>query len=313
MTIIILIILAAVTIKSFWDSKFINTAMNGTINYAKAQGDEVDMLQNMSDRLDKTLNKIGNMNIGGTGGNEGLTSPSTISVSNITTTSMSVSGELASPDYVEKARLEYKKTADGNWSSAELTYSNNTMWTSELTGLIPATSYDLRIVVTNPSGLSAYETISQMTNEEIMYSWERYQADYYDNSLSITDDTMTEYDVTFYYQTGFYASKERVVSKTEGILLTDPEFREVKDLEGYHIRGDNIVTINGKSVYNTVIYINRVAQVDDTHYRLYGFQYVHNSGGPLTLRGQYVDTVQSTNQNAYPSDGISGSYWYVKQ
>ena len=69
-TIIVLIILAAVTIKSFYDSKFMNTAMNGTINYAKAQGDEVEMMQNISDKLDETVNKIENLNIGGIAGGE---------------------------------------------------------------------------------------------------------------------------------------------------------------------------------------------------------------------------------------------------
>ena len=32
-----------------------------------------------------------------------------------------------------------------------------------------------------------------------------------------------------------------------------------------------------------------------------------------TLKGSYIDLVTSTNSNAYPDDGISGNYWYVKQ
>lgn len=30
-------------------------------------------------------------------------------------------------------------------------------------------------------------------------------------------------------------------------------------------------------------------------------------------QGSYIDLVTSTNSNAYPTDGISGDYWYVKQ
>ncbi len=57
-TIIVLIILAAVTIISIQDSKLINTAINGTINYAGAQSNEVLMVNNISDKLDDTINKI---------------------------------------------------------------------------------------------------------------------------------------------------------------------------------------------------------------------------------------------------------------
>ena len=63
-TIIVLVILAAVTIKSLYDSKFINTAMEGTVNYAEEQGQEVVILQNVSDKLDYTANRIENLGIG---------------------------------------------------------------------------------------------------------------------------------------------------------------------------------------------------------------------------------------------------------
>lgn len=31
-----------------------------------------------------------------------------------------------------------------------------------------------------------------------------------------------------------------------------------------------------------------------------------------TSKGSYIDTVESDNENAYPNNGISGDYWYVK-
>ncbi len=57
-TIIILIILAAVTIKSFWDSHFIDLAMQGAINYTKAQGDELNILNDIQDKIDEAIPKI---------------------------------------------------------------------------------------------------------------------------------------------------------------------------------------------------------------------------------------------------------------
>ena len=57
-TIIILIILAAVTIFYIQDNKFIETAMNGTINYANAQTQEIEIVNDISDMLDEAIEKI---------------------------------------------------------------------------------------------------------------------------------------------------------------------------------------------------------------------------------------------------------------
>ena len=74
-TIIILIILAAVTIFAFRDSKLIEVAINGTTNYANAQAVEESIMLELSDRLDKELEKIESAQGGKgeqeEGGNEG--------------------------------------------------------------------------------------------------------------------------------------------------------------------------------------------------------------------------------------------------
>ena len=76
-TIIILIILAAVTIFAFRDSKLIEVAINGTTNYANAQAVEESIMLELSDRLDKELEKIESAQGGKgeqeEGGNEGTT------------------------------------------------------------------------------------------------------------------------------------------------------------------------------------------------------------------------------------------------
>lgn len=57
-TIIVLIILAAVTIMSFRESGIINTSVNGTINYAKAQEDEKIKMDQLDDDLQAILQRI---------------------------------------------------------------------------------------------------------------------------------------------------------------------------------------------------------------------------------------------------------------
>ena len=57
-TIIVLIILAAVTIMSFKDSKLINTAVNGAVNYANAQEYEMKAVNYTVDLLDEKVSSI---------------------------------------------------------------------------------------------------------------------------------------------------------------------------------------------------------------------------------------------------------------
>ena len=57
-TIIVLIILAAVTIMSFQDSNLINTAVNGTINYANAQSYEQQAMEDLYTTLSQKINAV---------------------------------------------------------------------------------------------------------------------------------------------------------------------------------------------------------------------------------------------------------------
>lgn len=43
-----------------------------------------------------------------------------------------------------------------------------------------------------------------------------------------------------------------------------------------------------------------------------GSQYIGYVFATHDIKGSYVGTVTSYNQNAYPTDGVSGSYWYVR-
>ncbi len=57
-TIIVLIILAAVTVMSFTDSGLINTAVNGTINYANAQHEEQVVMNELYENLSDKVNAV---------------------------------------------------------------------------------------------------------------------------------------------------------------------------------------------------------------------------------------------------------------
>ena len=57
-TIIVLIILAAVTVMSFTDSGLINTVVNGTINYANAQHEEQVVMNELYENLSDKVNAV---------------------------------------------------------------------------------------------------------------------------------------------------------------------------------------------------------------------------------------------------------------
>lgn len=63
-TIIILVILAAVTIKSVLKNGIVDKALAGTENYAKEQYKEVDKLEEMASKIDDAVDKIENITAG---------------------------------------------------------------------------------------------------------------------------------------------------------------------------------------------------------------------------------------------------------
>lgn len=65
-TIIVLIILAAVTIMSFTQTGIINTAVNGTINYANAQRHELVTMNDLDTNLQQIIQKVNEAQYGKT-------------------------------------------------------------------------------------------------------------------------------------------------------------------------------------------------------------------------------------------------------
>lgn len=64
-TIIVLVILAAITISVAFNSGIINTAVNGTVNYATAQRDEQVTFDKLDENLQDIISRIESYNIGG--------------------------------------------------------------------------------------------------------------------------------------------------------------------------------------------------------------------------------------------------------
>lgn len=67
-TIIVLVILAAVSINAVFNANFIGLATNGTINYAEAQANEEKEMENLDSFLQNTITKLDENDFSGSGG-----------------------------------------------------------------------------------------------------------------------------------------------------------------------------------------------------------------------------------------------------
>lgn len=42
-------------------------------------------------------------------------------------------------------------------------------------------------------------------------------------------------------------------------------------------------------------------------------KYIEYPSKPSSIKGDYIDTIEHIDENAYPTNGIAGDYWYVRK
>ena len=153
-----------------------------------------------------------------------------------------------------------------------------------------------------------------------LYKWKRYSV----NSTSTLDKTnygMITYYVSSSGATNRYlpAYESSLRATPSGILVLGVSW--IDALYNFDIIFSYQYSINGQTVTNMWDMSNSVNQ---TYSTLYAFvpqtggrgwsgpchQYIYTSQ-TLTSIGSYLEDVYSDSRNAYPDNGILGSYWYV--
>ena len=77
----------------------------------------------------------------------------------------------------------------------------------------------------------------------------------------------------------------------------------------YRTMYDNGIKFHGGGL----VLCDDVRKTDIYYYEaVYHYNYLARITNVLYYQGNFIDTVESDNESAYPDNGISGNYWYVK-
>lgn len=180
-------------------------------------------------------------------------------------------------------------------SGGALTYtSNNTSIATVnssgvITGVAAGTTTITINVAANGNYTAGSKNITVTVSNTITYTWKKYSV----NSTPGYDESTYEYNCS-YHSTRFGDEDYGTV------YFTDDDFANDNENGG---------ALSGHSPGES--WIEYVSGDDYEEYTYLGSTTIHHEG--TQSKGSYIGTVSSTNSSAYPSNGVSGGYWYVKQ
>lgn len=185
---------------------------------------------------------------------------------------------------------------------------------------------NIKTIIRNGTELSKITNSAGTVIWQKLYVWKRY------NIQTTTSSTYTEYS-----SSKSINSSGNVPYKTsDGKLYKTKTFNN--STGAFTLSSSAAATIGSKPL---VYWINQQSDLNTVqYYTNQGYRYFYGNNNdcyyirgtslsnitcPFTLtryygakqttnsQGSYIDLVTSTNPDAYPTNGISGSYWYVKQ
>ena len=151
-----------------------------------------------------------------------------------------------------------------------------------ITGVKAGTATITISAAANGNYTAGSKNITVTVSNVITYTWKKYNV----NTTPGYDEYVYEYDYHYHSEIG-------------GI---EDEYDTVNIDESYFpIDGHNA----GES------WISYLSVTDYEEYTYLGSSTIHHSA--TSTKGSYIGTVTSTNPSEYPTNGVQGGYWYVKQ
>ena len=222
----------------------------------------------------------------------------TISASSVTSSGFTVSGTTTDST---SGIASYKLYLNGSY------HTSNTTGRFTLSGLASGTTYSAYVIATDKAGNTrTSNTISQQTPYQ--YVWKKYTIN---ESVTRTSKSLSNRGWSVYVMIGtdytYDSSTQRyeVSGSTRFVRGYDrSDFNS-----GYrYLKTENCLDGGFSSIDNcSAVYYIRSAVDYDT------FNATRYTPSVTQSRGTLVGTVTSSSSSAYPTNGISGSYWYVKQ
>ena len=263
-------------------------------------------------------------------------------VSNITSTSLTinVTSEKGTNDI---ASYYYSISSNSN----DTNFVNDVSNSYSFSNLISNTTYYIKVYAVDSNGKSSdIYSLSQKT--KVVYTWGKYDIKettnykvqtnsdegeiyihyYWDdtwvrNGPEIYSNYSIGSDGTFYcygklgkvsVPTQYYTGETDKNGNKEYRGLTDEEINSYfKDYIGKYVCSDTEVSNQYDSNEIMLIKSNMTSSSNSHNEWLITDSLTTVANGTTKSKGTYIEDVTSDNSSAYPSNGVSGSYWYVRK
>ena len=263
-------------------------------------------------------------------------------VSNITSTSLTinVTSEKGTNDI---ASYYYSISSNSN----DTNFVNDVSNSYSFSNLISNTTYFIKVYAVDSNGKSSHiYSLSQKT--KVVYTWGKYDIKETTNYKVQTnsgsgriylhykdDDTWERYRPVIYssYSIGsngkfycsgritdvsvplqYYTGETDKNGNKEYRALTDEEINSYfKDYIGKYVCSDEVVSNQYDSDSLVVITSNMTSSGNSREIWLVTNTLSAVANGTTKSKGTYIEDVTSDNGNTYPSNGVSGGYWYVRK
>lgn len=263
-------------------------------------------------------------------------------VSNITSTSLTinVTSEKGTNDI---ASYYYSISSNSN----DTNFVNDVSNSYSFSNLISNTTYFIKVYAVDSNGKSSHiYSLSQKT--KVVYTWGKYDIKettnykvqtnsdegeiyihyYWDdtwvrNGPEIYSNYSIGSDGTFYcygklgkvsVPTQYYTGETDKNGNKEYRGLTDEEINSYfKDYIGKYVCSDTEVSNQYESNEIMLIKSNMTSSSNSHNEWLITDSLTTVANGTTKSKGTYIEDVMSDNSNTYPSNGVSGSYWYVRK
>ena len=263
-------------------------------------------------------------------------------VSNITSTSLTINVTLEKGTN-DIASYYYSISSNSN----DTNFVNDVSNSYSFSNLISNTTYYIKVYAVDSNGKSS-DIYSLSQNTKVVYTWSKYDIKETTNYKVQTNsgsgriylhyedgDTWERYRPVIYssYSIGsngkFYCSGKIIfvsvltqyyTGETDKngnkiyIALTDEEINSYfKDYIGKYVCDDMDVSNLYDSDSLVVITSNMVSSGSSRKSWLVTDTLSAVANGTTKSKGTYIEDVTSDNSNTYPSNGVSGGYWYVRK
>ena len=226
----------------------------------------------------------------------------TISASSVTSSGFTVSGTTTDST---SGIASYKLYLNGSY------HTSNTTGRFTLSGLASGTTYSAYVIATDKAGNTrTSNTISQQTPYQ--YVWNKYTID---ESVTRESDSFSRRGWSTYVLIGTSYTYDSSTQRYEvsGRTKFVSEYTRSNFNSGYkYLKLDNCLDGGFSNLANcaSVFYIKSYSTTTSNGDFFNGTEYTPSV---TQSRGTLVGTVTSSSSSAYPTNGVSGSYWYVKQ